>query len=72
MKLKKLEISDSEAEALLERVKDNMAQEDYQIIKGLVDTHLLLENQSLRISERSAEKLFCSICQTLTLAPLEL
>lgn len=42
MKLKKLEVSGSEAEALLERVKDNMAQEDYQIIKGLVDTHLLL------------------------------
>jgi transposase len=42
MKLKKLEISGIEAEALLERVKDNMVQEDYQIIKGLVDTHLLL------------------------------
>lgn len=43
MKVKKLEISGSEAKALLERVKDNMGQEDYQIIKGLVDTHLLLE-----------------------------
>ncbi len=42
MKVKKLEISGSEVEALLERVKDNMAHEDYQIIKGLVDTHLLL------------------------------
>lgn len=43
MKIKKLEISSSEAKALLERVRDNMPQEDYQIIKGLVDTHLLLE-----------------------------
>ncbi|MFH0780617.1 MAG: IS66 family transposase [Pseudomonadota bacterium] len=42
MKVKKIEISGEEAEALLERVKSSLTEEDYQIIKGLVDTHLLL------------------------------
>lgn len=42
MKAKRLEISAEEAEALLDRVKSTMAEDDYQIIKGLIDTHRLL------------------------------
>jgi transposase len=42
MKTKRIEISAEEAGALLDRVKDSLAEDDYQIIKGLVDTHLLL------------------------------
>jgi transposase len=46
----RIEISGEEAEALLARVKDVLPDEDYRIIKGLVDTHLLL-NQA--VSEKS-------------------
>jgi transposase len=43
MKLKRMEITAEEALALLDRVKNSLNETDYQIIKGLVDTHLLLE-----------------------------
>ena len=46
----RIEISGEEAEALLARVKDVLPDEDYRIIKGLIDTHLLL-NQA--VSEKS-------------------
>ena len=43
MKAKRIEISAEEAGALLDRVKNSLAEDDYKIIKGLIDTHLLLE-----------------------------
>ena len=43
MKAKRIEISGEEAIALLDRVKNSLAEDDYQVIKGLVDTHLLLD-----------------------------
>ena len=43
MKVKKLEISAEDAEALLSRAKDGVVTpDDYEIIKGLIDTHILL------------------------------
>jgi len=47
----RIEISGEAAEALLARVKDLLPAEDYRIIKGLIDTHLLL-NQA--VSEKSS------------------
>ena len=50
MAAERIEISGEAAEALLARVKDVLPDEDYRIIKGLIDTHLLL-NQA--VSEKS-------------------
>lgn len=50
MTTKRIEISSEQAQALLARVKCNLSKEDFGIIKGLVDTHLLL-NQA--VSEKS-------------------
>ena len=42
MTAKRIEISAEKAHELLDRAKKALAGEDYQIIKGLIDTHLLL------------------------------
>ena len=42
MKAERIEISTEEAHELLDRAKKALAGDDYQIIKGLIDTHLLL------------------------------
>lgn len=43
MKIEKIEISAEEAEALLERAQGGtITQDDYKIIKGLIETHMLL------------------------------
>jgi len=57
MKVKKIEISAEEAEALLERIKDStLAQDDYLLIKGLVDTLTLL-NQAVNEKGISIKRL---------------
>lgn len=57
MKAKKIEISTEEAEALLGRVQDStLAQEDYEIIKGMVETLLLLD-QTLTDKSTSIKRL---------------
>jgi len=42
MTVKRIEISAEKAHELLDRAKKALAGDDYQIIKGLIDTHLLL------------------------------
>ena len=42
MTAKRIEISTEEARELLDRAKKALPGDDYQIIKGLIDTHLLL------------------------------
>ena len=42
MTAKRIEISAEEAHELLDRAKKALPGDDYQIIKGLIDTHLLL------------------------------
>ena len=57
MKAKRIEISNEEAEALLERIKDStLAQDDYEIIKGMVDTLTLL-NQAVNEKGSSIKRL---------------
>ena len=57
MKAKKIEISAEEAEALLGRVKNGaLGQDDYEIIKGLVDTLMLL-NQAVTEKTTSIKRL---------------
>lgn len=56
MTVERIEISAEEAQELLVRVKDSLPEEDYQIIKGLVDTHLLL-NQA--VSEKASPSSAC-------------
>ena len=57
MKAQKMEISAEEAEAMLERVQDStIAQDDYEIIKGMVDTLLLL-NQAVTEKNTSIKRL---------------
>jgi transposase len=57
MKAKKIELSAEEAEALLGRVKSGaLAQDDYEIIKGLVDTLMLL-NQAVTEKTTSIKRL---------------
>lgn len=57
MKAKRIEISAEEAEALLQRIKDStVAQDDYEIIKGLVDTLTLL-NQAVNEKGTSIKRL---------------
>ncbi len=57
MKAQKIEISVEEAEAILDRVKDStLAQEDYEIIKGMVETLLLL-NQAVTEKSTSIKRL---------------
>ena len=57
MRSKKIEISAEDAEALLDRVKNStLAQGDYEIIKGLVDTHMLL-NQAVAEKSTSVKRL---------------
>ncbi len=57
MKVRKIEISVEEAEAILERVQDStIAQEDYEIIKGMVETLLLL-NQAVTEKTSSIKRL---------------
>ena len=56
----RIEISGEEAEALLARVKDVLADEDYRMIKGLVDTHLLL-NQAVSEKSTSIKRLLTMI-----------
>jgi len=51
MRTEKIEISVEEAEVLLDRVKNGkLVQGDYEIIKGLIDTHMLL---SKAVTEKS-------------------
>ncbi len=50
MTAQRIEITAEEALALLDRLKNNVSATDYQIIKGLVDTHLLLEQM---VSEKN-------------------
>jgi hypothetical protein len=52
----RIDISGEEAEALLARVKDVLSDEDYRIIKGLIDTHLLL-NQAVNEKSTSIKRL---------------
>ena len=52
----RIEISGEEAKALLARVKDALPDEDYRIIKGLIDTHLLL-NQAVNEKNTSIKRL---------------
>jgi len=47
VKTAKLEITAEEAETLLARVKIAMTEDDFRIIKGLVDTHQLLQQAVL-------------------------
>jgi transposase len=57
MKAKKLEISIEEVEALLDRVKKgSLAQGDYEIIKGVIETHMLL-NQAVTEKDTSIKRL---------------
>jgi len=57
MKAQKIEISVEEAEAILDRVQDStVAQEDYEIIKGMVETLLLL-NQAVTEKNTSIKRL---------------
>ena len=57
MKAQKMEISAEEAETMLERVQDStIAQDDYEIIKGMVDTLLLL-NQAMSEKNTSIKRL---------------
>jgi hypothetical protein len=57
MKAQRIEISAEEAEAILERVQDStIAQEDYEIIKGMVETLLLL-NQAVTEKNTSIKRL---------------
>lgn len=57
MKAQKIEISAEEAEAILDRVQDStIAQEDYEIIKGMVETLLFL-NQAVTEKTTSIKRL---------------
>lgn len=57
MKAQKLEISVEDAEALLDRAKNNsITHEDYEIIKGLINTHMLL-NQAVAEKSSSIKRL---------------
>lgn len=56
MTAERIEISGEEAQALLARVKNSLPDEDYQIIKGLIDTHLLL-NQAVNEKSTSIKRL---------------
>lgn len=57
MKVDKLEISAEDAAKLLDRVKNGvLAQGDFEIIKGLVDTHMLL-NQAVANKSSSIKRL---------------
>lgn len=56
MTAERIEISAEEAEAMLVRVKSSLTVEDYRIIKGLVDTHLLL-NQVVNEKSYSIKRL---------------
>jgi transposase len=57
MKAQKIEISAEEAGAILDRVKDStISQEDYEIIKGMVETLLLL-NQAVTEKSTSIKRL---------------
>lgn len=48
MTAKRIEISAEEADELLDRAEKALAGEDYEIIKGLIDTHLLLLQELAR------------------------
>jgi len=50
MTAQRIEITAEEASALLDRLKNSVSATDYQIIKGLVDTHLLFEQM---VSEKN-------------------
>jgi len=50
MTAQRIEITAEEALALLDRLKNNVSKTDYQIIKSLVDTHLLFEQM---VSEKN-------------------
>ena len=57
MKAKKIEITVTEAEALLARVNESsLAQDDYELIKGLVDTVIIL-NEAVSNKSTSIKKL---------------
>ena len=56
MTTERIEISAEYAEAMLARVKSNLSEEDYRIIKGLIDTHLLL-NQAVSEKNISIKRL---------------
>ena len=56
MTAKRIEISAEEAHELLDRAKKALAGDDYQIIKGLIDTHLLLD-ETLAEKNASIKKL---------------
>ncbi len=56
MKVDPIEINGEEAQALLERVQSVLTDEDFQIIKGLVNTHLLL-GQAVREKTTSIKRL---------------
>ena len=56
MTVERLEINGEEAEKLLDRVKSSVSDEDYRIIKGLIDTHLLL-NQAVNEKSISIKRL---------------
>lgn len=61
MKVKKIEISAEEVEALLDRVKNgSLAQGDYEIIKGVIETHMLL-NQAVAEKDTSIKRLLKTI-----------
>ncbi|MFN2355927.1 MAG: transposase, partial [Desulfopila sp.] len=56
MTVERIEINGEEAEKLLDRVKSSVSDEDYRIIKGLIDTHLLL-NQAVNEKSISIKRL---------------
>ncbi|MBM9538839.1 IS66 family transposase, partial [Desulfobulbus alkaliphilus] len=56
MTLERIEINGEEAQKLLDRVKSSVSDEDYRIIKGLIDTHLLL-NQAVNEKSISIKRL---------------
>jgi transposase len=56
MNVQKITLSTENAQALLDRLKSSLTDEDYQIIKGLIDTHLLL-NQAVQQKSTSIKRL---------------
>lgn len=56
MNVEKITLSAEDAQALLDRVQSSLTDEDYQLIKALIDTHLLL-NQAVQEKSTSIKRL---------------
>jgi len=62
MTAEKIEISAEEAQALLARVKTALQDEDFRIIEGLINTHLLL-SEAVREKTTSIKRLLTRVRQ---------